>query len=104
MAPVFFVIRLLFFLIGLVLCIAFDIVRFPIIIAFHIFWVVWIIATRLLGFTFRLIGAAFKNDSKILTSGLKQKFEAVSHSWDSAFSNYFGNLSELFEWQLHGSK
>jgi hypothetical protein len=64
-----------FFLVGLVLCIGFDIIRFPLIVAFHIAWVCWICATRLLGFPFRLIGAAWQNNPKILTSGLDENFE-----------------------------
>ena len=104
MEPMFFLIRLPFFLVGLVLCIAFDIIRFPLTVAFYIAWVCWICATRLLGFPFRLIGAAWQNDPKVLTSGLDEKFEEVGRSWSSVFSDYFGNLAQLFEWQAHGSK
>jgi hypothetical protein len=104
MEPLFFLIRLPFFLVGLVLCIGFDIIRFPLIVAFHIAWICWICATRMLGFPFRLIGAAWQNNSKVLTSGLNEKFDEVGRSWSSTFSNYFGNLTHLFEWQAHGSK
>jgi len=104
MEPLFFLIRLPFFLVGLLFCITFDIIKFPLIVAFHIAWVCWICGTRLLGFPFRLIGAAWHNDSKVLTSGLNEKFEQLGRSWSSAFSNYFANIADLFEWQAHGSK
>jgi hypothetical protein len=67
-------------------------------------WIVWVVATRLLGFPFRLIGASWKNDASVLTSGLEEKFEQVSSSWTSIFSDYFANMRHLYEWQMNGSK
>ena len=104
MEPLFFLIRLPFFAVGLVLCIAWDIILFPLIIVAHAVWVLWIVATRMLGFPFRLIGASWQNDAKVLTSGLDEKFKEVSRSWTSAFSDYFGNVRHICQWQMHGSK
>ena len=106
MGAIFFLIRLPFFLIGFLFCIPFYIIGLPLIIAGHFLWTIWIAATRLLGLPFRLIGAAWKNDSKILTLGLKEKLADVSRSWDSSFSNYFSfsALRGLCQWQVHGSR
>lgn len=67
-----FTLRIPFFLFGAVLCLAFDVIRFPVIIVFHITWTVWVVVTRMLGFPFRLLFAAWKNDPTLLTSGLEE--------------------------------
>lgn len=104
MEPLFFLIRLPFFAVGLVLCIAWDIVLFPLLILAHAGWVLWIVVARMIGFPFRLIGASWQNDAKILTSGLEDKFKEVSTSWANWFSDYFANVRHICHWQMHGSK
>ena len=103
MEAIFFVIRLPFFLIAAVVCIVFIIVGFPLAIAFHGLWLAWIFFARLLGLPFRLIGAAWTNDKKVLTSGIEEKLEEVSTSWAKLFSDPFSSLRDLANWLEHGS-
>jgi hypothetical protein len=97
-----FTLRIPFFLFGAVLCLAFDVIRFPVIIAFHIVWTVWVVFTRMLGFPFRLLFAAWKNDPTLLTSGLEEKFWRIARGWSIVFSNYFGSFKHLVDWQWNG--
>jgi hypothetical protein len=97
-----FTLRIPFFLFGAVLCLSFDVIRFPIIIAFHIVWTVWVVVTRMAGFPFRLLFAAWKNDPTLLTSGLEEKFWRIARGWSIVFSDYFGNFRHLVDWQWNG--
>lgn len=97
-----FTVRIPFFLFAGGLCLAFDVLRFPVIIVFHITWTIWVVLMRMAGFPFRLFFAAWKNDPMLLTSGLEEKFWRISRGWSIAFTDYFGNIRHLVEWQWNG--
>jgi hypothetical protein len=73
------------------------IVGYPLGIVYHGLWIGCIFFARPWGLPFRLIGAAWTNDKKVLTSGLDEKLEQV-------FSSPFSSLRDLANSLEHGSK
>jgi hypothetical protein len=70
MQPIFFLIRLPFYLVGAVLVL---VVMVPIMVVVWLAWAAWVVFTA----PFRLVGAALSNDSKVLTQPFADVVEAV---------------------------
>jgi hypothetical protein len=99
MTPIFFLLRLPFFLIGLAL---YASAGTAIMAVLWFLWAAWLLFKVPFQFVGKLFRAAFRNDSTILAD-----WRHEAENWAEcagAVNDYFSGYQSLFRWLAHGSR
>lgn len=97
MSALFFLLRLPFFVIGLALYLTVV----PLIGgAFLVLWAGWLLFIMPFQFVGKLFGAAFRNDSSVLSDWRDQ--ESAWSDWAETIGSYFTGFANLFDWLVKG--
>ena len=97
MSAIFFLLRLPFFLIGLALYVALVTTVGG---AFWLLWGGWLVFILPFQFIGKLFGAAFQNNSQVLSDWRNQ--QASWSAWTGAVGDYFSGYASLFDWLVRG--
>jgi hypothetical protein len=97
MAPIFFLIRLPFFFIGLALYIG---ISTPLAIGFWLLWGVWLVFKLPFQLVGKFFSAAFSNRSSELENWGSEGSQW--NDWFSAVGEYFSTYRSLGNWLAHG--